>query len=693
MRNGESWLVAATVLCLCATSNAQRRIAAGTQAVGGSPAGPGSVVTQSKISQSQGGFAGALEDLDQFGDGLASIGDLDGDGIGDLAVGATGADRGGLNSGALWILFMNADGTVRESRRTNDGTAGFGVGISGEGYQGALPYASALGAAITGLGDLDGDGIPDLAVGAPELDTPALACAGFITSCDRGGYFVLFMRADGIPASSVRMSAEENFGFLLFPQDELGRSLAGLGDLDGDGVPDLAAGSPGYDGAGTDAGALFIILNDEDGTPRLELCISPGVNGFDGELTPGGRFGESCAVLGDLDGDGVVDLAVGANQDTDGGPGRGAVWILFLNADGTVKDEQKISMLSGGFAGALADGDRFGSSLAVVGDVDADGVVDLAVGAALDDDGGSASGAVWILFLNPDGTVKAERKLSSTSGGLAGISGGDHFGGSVAGVGDIDGDGLNDLAVGAPQDGDGGEKRGAVWLLSLDGIVNIDFEGDGDSVPNGLQVGGATTVSSGTTIEGFPHSGLTAAIFDSDPEGPNAASSDPDLLVDTGNILMLQENPGQTEPGVYDAPDDDARGGSFVLTFGGLEVLPISIDLIDLCPAPGQSALVILVDDSGRQRVYDVPPGFTEDVDMEGGTGYRTLSLVATADQPGYRSTATASEDQGFDVRAVVLLEVQLGSSGAIDNILYDPHPDAPQRLYPKRRVRGPRRR
>ena len=110
--------------------------------------------------------------------------------------------------------------------------------------------------------------------------------------------------------------------------------------------------------------------------------------------------------MGDLDGDGITDLAVGAYYD-DGGTNCGAMWILFLNANGTTKSYQKISDTAGSFTGTLSDDDRFGSSVASLGDLDGDGVADIAVGARLDDDGGSGRGAVWILFLNTNGTVKS----------------------------------------------------------------------------------------------------------------------------------------------------------------------------------------------------------------------------------------------------------------------------------------------
>jgi len=135
--------------------------------------------------------------------------------------------------------------------------------------------------------------------------------------------------------------------------------------------------------------------------------ISNLEGGFGGILKKDYRFGVPTADLGDLDGDGTKEVAVGTTGDAGAGIGdadRGAVWILSLNGDGTVAGSQKISDNAGGFGATLDNGDTFGN-VADAGDIDGDGTTDLAVGAFNDDDGGSNRGAVWILFLNEDGTV------------------------------------------------------------------------------------------------------------------------------------------------------------------------------------------------------------------------------------------------------------------------------------------------
>lgn len=116
-------------------------------------------------------------------------------------------------------------------------------------------------------------------------------------------------------------------------------------------------------------------------------------------LDDGDLFGYSTFEVGDFNGDSITDLAVGARDDDDGGTNRGAVWILFLNTDGTVQSHAKISDTTGGFGGGLSDGDLFGFEGAAIGDLNGDGSIDLAVGAVRDDDGGTDRGAVWILFM------------------------------------------------------------------------------------------------------------------------------------------------------------------------------------------------------------------------------------------------------------------------------------------------------
>ena len=262
--------------------------------------------------------------------------------------------------------------------------------------------------------------------------------------------------ADGVGGfASHSLTANDDFG-----------EVAALGELDRNGVSDVAVGAPGDDNGGSNAGAVWLLEQSVEGTVLAQHKLSNTFGGLSG-LPAGGAFGSSLAGLGDLDGDGTPDLAVGSPLEDVGSPDAGVIRIIFLRPNGTVKSVSKIGAGLGGFAGLLHAGDRFGAGLAAIGDVDGDGVVDLAVGAEGDDDGSADAGAVWILLLQPNGTVKANVKLSATAGGFGGpLHPGDNFGTGLGAAGDIDGDGVPDLVVGAPFGGPG--DQGLVWTVLLD---------------------------------------------------------------------------------------------------------------------------------------------------------------------------------------------------------------------------------
>jgi hypothetical protein len=448
--------------------NANKRlgwaVVVGIAAATAASASPGQVVHQQKLSSLHGDFTGVLDDDDQFGYAISAIGDVDGDGISDLAVGASFDDDGGANRGAVWVLFLNENGAVKTHQK---------ISATQGDFSGLLDDGDAFGSALCSPGDLDGDGVPDLVVGAMNDDDGGT---------DFGALWVLYLNADGTVKFHRKISASAggftgDLGFF----DNFGNAVAAVGDLDGDGIPDLAVGAWNDDDGGTNRGAVWVLFLTAEGSVRSTQKISGTHGNFAQPLVNFDNFGTSVCGTGDLDLDGVPDIAVGATGDDDGGAVRGAVWILFLNADGTVKSHQKISNTQGGFGGLLENSDWFGISIAALGDLDNDGIGDLLVGAYGDDDGGSAFGAAYVLFMNGDGTVHNFQKISALAGNFSGpLRAGDRFGNAAALVGDLDGDGMPEVAIGAYFDDDGGPSRGAVWLLGLESVViNPDSDGDG----------------------------------------------------------------------------------------------------------------------------------------------------------------------------------------------------------------------
>jgi len=342
----------------------------------------GQLLHNQKISMTSGGLAAQLDTRDQFGRALAPLGDFDGDGIPDVAVGSARDDDGGVNRGAIYLLMLNSDGTVKAEHKISDTQGDF---------HGGLEDLDEFGRAIANLGDLNGDGVVDLAVGATGDDDGGADL--------KGAVYVLFLKADGTVKQHQKISdTQGDFLGILGGGDLFGFAIANLGDVNGDGVVDIAVGTPKDDDGGVKKGAAWVLFLRTNGKVKGFRKISD-VGGVYG-LMPGDEFGSAVAGLGDLDADGIPDLAVGAILDDGLYHDQGAIWINFLNSDGSVKSKLRVTEQVNGFTGKLAAGDWFGASMGPIADLDGDGRVELAVGARFDDDGGSDTGSIWILFLN-----------------------------------------------------------------------------------------------------------------------------------------------------------------------------------------------------------------------------------------------------------------------------------------------------
>ena len=382
---------------------------------------------------------------DQFGNSVADMGDLNGDGVTDLVVGAWTDDDGcaSSNCGAIHILYMDTDGSLAASTDEFDCShAKIKCGAFDSFGKSVAPI------------DLNNDGVNDIAVGAHKDNCSAdSGCAGWD---DRGVIHILFMDSDENVTSVEEIDGRVSNGPSLVNNSFFGWSVANIGDYDGDGVDDLVAG--GYrDGPGSSQGAIFIMFMNTDGSLDKTIEINSGTtNGPD--LSNNDNFGWSVANIGDLNGDGVTDLAVGARGDD-------TVHILFMNscnqcaANAAVSSVVEINSTTLG----VTVGGTFGDSVASMGDLDGDTVQDLVIGSRTDTGGGS----VRIVYMNTDGSPKSSVLIDSTSTNGPTISANDWFGNAVANIGDLDGDGITDMAVGAELDDHGGKNRGALHIIFL----------------------------------------------------------------------------------------------------------------------------------------------------------------------------------------------------------------------------------
>lgn len=251
-----------------------------------------------------------------------------------------------------------------------------------------------------------------------------------------------------------------------------GTSMEVLNDINGDGIlRDIVVGIPQFPGRSNNTGGLWFLSLNKQGEVIKQRRLTDTTFHFT-HLSGATWFGHSIANIGDIDGNGYDDIAVGAPLSKTSSSNNGEVYIVLLEKDGAVKSYKRISDRHELIKRSLQG---FGYSVVNMGDMDGDGINDLAVSEA-------NNRTIWILYLKADGNLKSVREISSGKGGLSSaISLSSNFGRCITNMGDMDGDGINELAIGeqtyVPEDSSG-NMHGRAWIFFFDtnGFVKKTIE-------------------------------------------------------------------------------------------------------------------------------------------------------------------------------------------------------------------------
>ena len=349
----------------------------------------GTQVNLNNIASGTGGFVIDGEATgDRSGYSVSGAGDVNGDGLADLIVGAKDAHANGSNSGRSYVVFGKTDRNLVNLSDIASGT-GSGFAIDGE------AIGDFSGISVSGAGDVNGDGLGDLIIGANGADPNAIF--------DSGRSYVLFGKTDSALVNLNTIASGTGRGFAIngeAGEDNSGISVSGAGDVNGDGLADLIVGANGADSNGSNSGRSYVVFG-KAGTTQVSLGdIGSGIGGFaiDGEAA-GDLSGRSVSAAGDVNGDGLADLIVGSYGSDSNGSNSGRSYVVFGKIDGTTVNLGAIASGTGGFAldGEAAD-DSSGRSVSAAGDVNGDGFADLIVGASLADPDGLDSGRSYVVF-------------------------------------------------------------------------------------------------------------------------------------------------------------------------------------------------------------------------------------------------------------------------------------------------------
>ena len=604
---------------------------------------------------------------DVSGGVISSAGDFNGDGFDDIIIGAALADPNGSASGESYIVFGSdvSFGASFELSSLN-GMNGFVInGIDAEDTSGIV---------VSSAGDINGDGFDDILIGARGADPNGKSGAG--------ESYVVFGSDAGF-APSLNLSALNGTnGFVINGVEEFdqsSRSVSSAGDINGDGFDDILIGAYHADNNGVSTGVTYVIFgSDAPFAPSLELSALDGSNGFDiNGIDVSDYSGRFVSSAGDINGDGYDDIIIGAiGADPDGKTSAGESYVIY--GQGNFEFELSSLLAANGGDGSagfvltgIDEGDSSGRSVSSAGDVNGDGFDDILIGASGGDNNGSQSGETYIVF-GSNSPFAASLELSSLNGTngfiINGIDGGDSVGGSVASAGDVNGDGFDDILLGANTADPNGTTSGESYVIfGSSAPFAASFELSTLNGTNGFTINGidnydgsGRAVSSAGDINGDGFDDILIGAYGGDTNGNYSGESYVVFGSDAGFAASLELSAlNGTNGFVINGIDPDDYSGSSVSSAGdinndGFDDILIGASVADPNGFSSGESYVIFGTDAPFAASLDLST-------LNGSNGFVITGIDMSDYSGGSLSSAGDINGDGFD-------DILIGASGADPN-------------------------
>ena len=444
---------------------------------------------------------------DQSGRSVSNIGDINGDGVDDLAIGAPFSRINGDNSGAAYIIFgsKQSDYFGNPIELSDLGSKGLTIKGSNSGHN--------AGWAVSGAGDFNGDGINDLLIGATNPSDNE-------NGIDGESYVIFGKRGFSSTIDLSNIGLNDGLKIISDYPNNLGYSVSDAGDINQDGKDDLIIGAPYADTNGNNSGSSYVIYGRRIDTENpitdntINVSLLDSNNDFTGFTINGqdkDQSGFFVSKAGDINGDGIADLIIGARN---GNPNNkefaGRAYVVFCK-EGDMGDNFNLSDLNGsnGFTiNGIGSLDNAGWSVSDLGDINDDGIDDIIIGA---NNANSSYGQSYVIYGSRD-SFSSTFELSNLNGTngfiISSIAETGNLGHSVSGAGDVNGDDVKDLIISAP------------FADSGAGAAYVVFGTPVNKAPTGL------SLSNDRVNENVPDNTVVGSLITTDPDTEDSFTYD-----------------------------------------------------------------------------------------------------------------------------------------------------------------------